>query len=79
MGDVDRRETQILDLILMDEPFQRHGIPYNLIGWVGTGFLDCLLHVVVPFGIVTPAPVLHEMVAEAASMNDDLVVFQVLE
>ena len=79
MRNVDGREIQVLDLILVDEPFQRHRVPHNLVRRVGTGFPDGLLHVVEAFGIVAPSLVLHEMVAETAGMYDDLVLAQVLE
>ena len=79
MRDVDRREFQVLHLILVDEPFQRHRVPHNLVHWVDTGFLDGLLHVVIPHGILAPALVLHEVMAETACVHDHPVITQIFE
>ena len=54
------------------------GIPDDAVVGIVMDKLYGLAHVVVTNGIVAPTALHHEHVAEAASMNDDLIMSQIL-
>ena len=77
MLDIDGGEFQIVELELMDEPFQGERVPHNLTARVEMCLLDGLLHVIVWDGIFTPALADHQMVAETAIVYDNAKIGQI--
>ena len=77
--DVGRGQLHVVVLELADEVFQRHRVPHNLVPVRQVGLLHGLLHVVVGNGVFAPAVVQHQVVAEAAFVDDDMMAGQVTE
>ena len=79
VGHVDRRDVEVVYLVLMDNPLQRQGVPDDLTFLVGTQLLDGTLDVLGDNGIVSPPVVKHQVVAQAVVVDNDAVLAQVLE
>ena len=69
---VHRGEFQIVEMVALDEPPEGKGIPHDLSFSVGADLLDRLLHVAADDGVVAPAVVEHQMVAQAGVVDDHL-------
>ena len=72
-------QFQIVVIELANQELQRQGIPHNLVFLREMSLLHSILHVVVGYGIVAPAMLHHEVVAETAFMDDDPVIGQVFQ
>ena len=77
MRNVDGRQFQVADLKFVDEPFQRHRVPDDFARGVEAGSLNGLLHVVIAIGVPFPAALNHQVMAEAALVDDDPMAAQV--
>ena len=75
---VDGFQFQIVELELMEEPFQADGVPNDAVVGIVMDKLHGFAHVVVGNGIVAPSALHHEHVTETASMDDDAIVGQIL-
>ena len=74
---VDGCQLEVVGLVFLYEPLERHRVPHNLAVWVGVGPLYGVLHVLVALGVGFPSPFYHQMVAEASLVYDDMLAAQV--
>ncbi len=69
---VHRGELKVVEMVALDEPPEGKGIPHDLSFSFGADLLDRLLHVAADDGVVAPAVVEHQMVAQAGVVDDHL-------
>ena len=72
VGHVHRCERDALQLIMVDEPFQTQGPPYDLSFLLLVDTEDSLSDIFCRNGIITPPIIDHQVMAEAGVTHDDL-------
>ena len=65
-------EFQIVKMESIDKPLQRERVPYDLAFFLDADLLDRFLHVAAHDGVVAPAVVEHQMMAQAGVVDDHL-------
>ena len=78
MLDIHGRDLQVVVVELTDERLKRECVPYDLMTRLIVYQTDSFLHIVIGNGIGSPAATDHQVMTEAAVMDDDLVARQVL-
>ena len=76
---VDGHQFQGVVIELANQILQRHGVPYDLILLRQMSLLHGILHVVISYGIVVPAVLHHQVMAETAFVDNDMMTTQVLQ
>ena len=76
---VDGCELYVIDMILVDEPLQREGVPHHGPFAFVAHLLQRQFHRAVGYGIIAPSVVYHQMVAQAAVIHEHAVGAEVLE
>ena len=64
---------------LVEEPFQHQCVSNNLASLMVVGILYSFLHVIVGYGVLAPSAILHQVVGNAAIVNDDLLCGQIVK
>ena len=76
---VDRNQLQMVCLVFLHEPFQRHGVPKDNTVILGTDLGNGIPHVVIGLNLHIYLVVNEIVMAETALMHDDTTVGQVID
>ena len=79
MWHVNRSNLYIVNLVFLNQPFERQGIPHNLSFTCLTHFTDSIAHKLGRLRIIAPTIVVHQMMADTTIPYGDFMLFQISE
>ena len=76
---IDGSQFQVVQLVLVDEPFQGKGVPHNLSLFLVIDLLEDGLHILAGNSVFLPSFAVHQLLTETILPNHHLVVGEVFE